>query len=226
MDNIVGGRKKGEQDEPLLRHVMPELDLLRRVAIIGVLFYRGLYWGVDLSRFSKLAQLMLRGMWMERLGVSLFFVLSGFLITGLLIDSRGRADYYPRFYVRRALRILPAFLLTTVVLATLTNVPRIFIVLSILYLSNITPIFGIEIAYPVLWSLAVEEQFYLVWPTVVRRLRNRPLMSLCVLVPSLSFRGVRLLNETEANQLDESRPAVARESLPKIKRKAHACLAL
>src|SRR5437667_8960173 len=172
--------------EPLLRPAMPELDSIRGIAILGVLFYHGLFWGIDLAPFSKAARLVLTGMWVGRLGVDLFFVLSGFLITGLLLDSKERPDYYSRFYKRRALRILPAYLLTIVVLVLVSHSPWKFIVLSLLYLSNLTPLFGVAMAYPVLWSLAVEEHFYFVWPAVVRLLKVKDLAVCCLLIAVLS----------------------------------------
>ena len=147
---------------------MPELDAVRGVAILGVLLYHGLYWGLDLSQFPRYEQVVLTGMWLERLGVNLFFVLSGFLITGLLIDARNKATYYSRFYIPCALRILPAYSLTILILLASRTVPLKFIVLSILYLSNLTPLFRVAIAYRVLWSLAVEEHFYFLWPLAVR----------------------------------------------------------
>jgi peptidoglycan/LPS O-acetylase OafA/YrhL len=63
-----------------------------------------------LSRFPPAKRLFLSAMWAGRLGVNLFFVLSGFLITMLLVNSRHRHDYYRRFYLRRILRILPVYL--------------------------------------------------------------------------------------------------------------------
>jgi peptidoglycan/LPS O-acetylase OafA/YrhL len=102
--------------EPLLRRNMPELDTIRGLAILGVLLYHGLFWNVNLSNFPTPERIILKGMWAGRMGVDLFFVLSGFLITGILLDSRGIHDYYRRFYVRRALRILPAYLLILAIL--------------------------------------------------------------------------------------------------------------
>jgi peptidoglycan/LPS O-acetylase OafA/YrhL len=168
--------------EPLLRREMPELDTIRGLAILGVLLYHGLYWQVDLSRFSGVERLLLTSMWMGRLGVDLFFVLSGFLISGILLDSRGRREYYKRFYVRRALRIFPIYLAIIAILAFLKYVPLSFTILSVLYLSNLTPLWGIPIAYPVLWSLAVEEHFYFLWPAAVRNLQNKILILLCLTV--------------------------------------------
>ena len=172
----------GQEVEPLLRPVMPELDTLRGLAILMVILYHGLYWNVDLPRYHGVLRVFLTAMWAGRLGVNLFFVLSGFLITGILIESRDRSDYYKRFYVRRALRILPAYLVILVILAATRYAPISFILLSLLYLSNLTPLFGIPIAYPVLWSLAVEEHFYFLWPALVRHTRNKTLMIFCAAV--------------------------------------------
>jgi peptidoglycan/LPS O-acetylase OafA/YrhL len=120
-----------------------------------------------------------------RLGVNLFFVLSGFLITGLLLKARKTSDYYRKFYIRRGLRILPAYAATLMVLLV-TGTSLKFIGLSVVYLSNLTPLFGVVIAYPVLWSLAVEEHFYLLWPIVVRRLTGRSLAAVCAGIILLS----------------------------------------
>jgi peptidoglycan/LPS O-acetylase OafA/YrhL len=121
------------------------------------------------------------------LGVNLFFVLSGFLITGILLDSRNRPDYYRRFYMRRALRILPAYYSLLILLGLLHQASLPFLGLSFIYLSNITGFFGVAMDYHPLWSLAVEEHYYIVWPSVVRKLRPRHLalfsLSLCVLIP-------------------------------------------
>ena len=82
---------------------MPELDSLRGVAILMVIFLHGLYWSPHLG--------VLHVRWsveqnFERLegGELLFFVLSGFLITGILVDSRNRTNFYRDFYARRARR--------------------------------------------------------------------------------------------------------------------------
>ena len=175
-----------EAREPLLRREMPELDTIRGLAILGVLLYHGLYWQVDLSHFPRILRMLLTSMWVGRLGVNLFFVLSGFLITGILMESRGGNSYYKRFYVRRALRILPIYLVVLGILTALKLVPLAFTVLSLFYLSNLTPLFGVPLAYPVLWSLAVEEHFYFLFPTAVRHLKNKSLIALCGLVIAAS----------------------------------------
>src|ERR1700744_1028317 len=98
-------------DRPLLRKHMPELDVLRGLAIFSVVLYHGLYWDGGHTT-SKIMKLIVKASVFGWLGVNLFFVLSGFLITGILLDTKGRPDYYRRFYLRRVQRILPAYLAT------------------------------------------------------------------------------------------------------------------
>jgi len=155
---------------PVLRTHMPELDTIRGLAILGVLFYHGLYWARDLSVYAPWQRRILTLAAPGQFGVNLFFVLSGFLITGILVDSRNRPDYYSRFYFRRALRILPAYYGTLLVLVCFGLTSRGFLYMSLLYSSNLSLIFGITMSYPVLWSLAVEEHFYFLWPAAVRRI--------------------------------------------------------
>lgn len=110
----------------------------------------------------------LRMMWM---GVDLFFVLSGFLITGILISSRQRnlGAYIGHFYERRARRILPPYVLLLVVTSLLFGLGWARHWYLYLFLMNLLN--PLKVDHPrslvVLWSLAVEEQFYMVWPFVV-----------------------------------------------------------
>ncbi len=168
--------------EKLIRPVMPELDSLRGVAILLVLFFHGFdYPGLVWSQSKGPARLFVTATLGGWTGVYLFFVLSGFLITGILLDSKPKPHYYRRFYIRRALRILPAFYLLLLLLIVLPRTGWLehrkvgwpFIGLSFFYLANLTPLFGVPEHYAVLWSLAVEEHFYLVWPTAVRALSRR-----------------------------------------------------
>src|ERR1700721_3146770 len=94
---------------PLLQKHMPELDILRGCAVLAVLFYHGLFWSGATSS-NHWAHLFIKSTVVGWLGVNLFFILSGFLITGVLMDAKGRPSYYRNFYLRRALRILPAYL--------------------------------------------------------------------------------------------------------------------
>ena len=166
--------------EKLIRPVMPELNSIRGLAILLVLFFHGFGFEYGTGHFTGAAKLFMAATLPGWMGVNLFFVLSGFLITGILLESRNRPDYYRRFYTRRALRILPAYYALLIVLCfvPLTGVflhRRItwpFIALSAIYLSNITALFGVKAQYAALWSLAVEEHFYLIWPAIVRKLSD------------------------------------------------------
>jgi peptidoglycan/LPS O-acetylase OafA/YrhL len=178
-----------ETSQPLLRSRMPELDTLRGVAVLLVLIFHGFYFATGAARFHgpiRWFVLATNSRWM---GVNLFFVLSGFLITGILLDSRSDPGYYRRFYVRRALRILPAyygFLLLLLIVVRSGLVTRSvswgFLGLSFVYLANVTLLFGVPAQYAALWSLAVEEHFYLLWPTATRHLSRRLLAWTCVLI--------------------------------------------
>ncbi|HEV2396512.1 MAG TPA: acyltransferase [Candidatus Sulfotelmatobacter sp.] len=176
---------------------MPELDSLRGIAILLVLFFHGFNLPAVTSHLRGLPRLFVGATLGGWTGVYLFFVLSGFLITGILLDSKSKPNYYRRFYIRRALRILPAFYLLLLLLSILPRTGWLdgrrvgwpFIVLSFFYLANMASLFHIPSQYTVLWSLAVEEHFYLLWPTAVRRFSQRVLMwsalALCIICPVL-----------------------------------------
>ena len=101
-------------------------------------------------------------------GVDVFFVLSGFLITAILIESRKSSSYYQDFYWKRALRILPLYILVLLgVLLFMPNSTR-YVIISAFFISNFAQLLHVTTEGP-LWTLAIEEQFYLLWPTVVRR---------------------------------------------------------
>ncbi len=168
---------------------IPALDGLRGVAIILVLLHHLTTYrptsGVDLW----ISSVPLIG-WA---GVDLFFVLSGFLITGILIDARGGRRYFTSFYARRTLRIFPLYYLVLVLaLGVLTHFPGPHKVLVgpyplppllpyWLYLTNFS-IADRGLVHGLLdvsWSLAVEEQFYLVWAVVIWLCPPRLVGALC-----------------------------------------------
>ena len=165
----------GAEREPLVRAVMPELDSVRGVAVLMVVFYHAFAWSEGWRHLAGLPRLLVLATLPGWIGVNLFFVLSGFLITGVLMNQRERSNYYRSFYVRRALRIVPACYATLLVLAVTRQASWPFLTLSACYLSNLSPLFGVAIGYGPLWSLAVEEHFYLIWPSVVRTLSTRGL---------------------------------------------------
>ncbi|RRA47288.1 acyltransferase [Acidipila sp. EB88] len=167
----------------ILRH-MPSLDSIRGAAVLMVLFFHGFsgygwqgllggFWGRLVQAFFGCG----------RFGVNVFFVLSGFLITELLFKARERTDFYRNFYMRRVLRILPIYLVVLAVLWLWHVVDGRFVLAAVLFLANFSKLFGAPLGeYGSLWSLAVEEHFYLLWPTCVRRLGERTLLVLLLMV--------------------------------------------
>ena len=151
-------------------HHVNSLDGLRGIAILlVVLFHTGLFapgW----------------------IGVQIFFVLSGYLITGILLEEKERdfSDYLARFYWRRSLRIFPLYFLFLAVVAlcfSITSNPPSFErdwPFLISYTTNFARLRQADIGpyFVHLWSLAVEEQFYLIWPVLVFLLPARQLRRL------------------------------------------------
>jgi peptidoglycan/LPS O-acetylase OafA/YrhL len=140
-------------------------------------------------------------------GVELFFILSGFLITGILYDARNRPNYFRNFYMRRLLRIFPlyygvlALLFFVAPLIPLLRGPTLDFLVerqawAWLYAVNIYIARAGEWSFSYLdhfWSLAIEEHFYLLWPLVVFLLARRPRMLIFVsLAVALSAMLARL----------------------------------
>lgn len=158
---------------------IPELDGLRGLAILLVLIYH--YAAFQTARHSFVHYLLVPRnlMWS---GVDLFFVLSGFLIGGILIDSRNSSTYYSTFYLRRIHRIFPLYyLMIFLFVAGNFLFPGSFLFASrmptwpfLFFFQNIG--FGITPAavwVGVTWSLAIEEQFYLLLPLAIKTLSQR-----------------------------------------------------
>ena len=152
------------------------LDGVRGLAIVVVVVHNAAWISGNSGQLTtKLFTSLAAAGWA---GVELFFVLSGFLITGILRDTRTNPDFFRRFYYRRSLRIFPLyFLLLGVVALVVAPLQRGSLWSESvrahqwtywLYLSNWTEPFGRSIrGLSHLWSLAVEEQFYLLWPFAV-----------------------------------------------------------
>ncbi|HTS46487.1 MAG TPA: acyltransferase [Bryobacteraceae bacterium] len=159
-----------------------ELDGIRGLAILLVLLYHYVNVAIPEHSLWYYALLPSRLGWS---GVDLFFVLSGFLIGGILIDHRGSDRYFSVFYIRRVHRIFPIYYLMIAFLAVgelvlphaqlfLTGIP---LWVYPLFAQNLMGDFtrgGVWLG--VSWSLAVEEQFYLAFPLVVRLLSRRRLL--------------------------------------------------
>jgi peptidoglycan/LPS O-acetylase OafA/YrhL len=174
----------------VLTTAMPGLDGIRGIAILLVMFAHFIGNYPAHSTIDFFVQRTLRAGWF---GVDLFFALSGFLITGILIESREASNYFGVFYMRRLLRIFPlyySFLLLWFVGVRFFVASRGWNIEAVgvdrqfsywLYVANWLPLFGDGPgALGHLWSLAVEEQFYLVWPLVVWFVPGRRLGKLCI----------------------------------------------
>jgi peptidoglycan/LPS O-acetylase OafA/YrhL len=161
---------------------IPALDGLRGIAILAV-FIR--HYAGGLEKTGSSTGLRALGMlfnfgWS---GVDLFFVLSGFLITGILFDTQEKTGYFKNFYARRVLRIFPPYYLLAAVYLVLTPVLAAhwkwgqlsFLVYLGYPLALIWPGLG-EVSPSVhithLWSLCAEEQFYMIWPWIIARVRT------------------------------------------------------
>lgn len=177
----------------------PQLDGLRALAVMQVLLMHFLaadrptdatWFVAGVNMISVLGN-----------GVHLFFVLSGFLITSILLRSRDSSNYFRAFYARRTLRIFPVYYLVLLLtLGTLSVLVLTGVAVSDeareafnnqwwlwLYVSNFSQgIAGIDHSFAGLqfghfWTLAVEEQFYLVWPLIIFILPRRIVAFVCVL---------------------------------------------
>jgi peptidoglycan/LPS O-acetylase OafA/YrhL len=184
-----------------------ELDGVRGIAILAVMIFH-------LAQYHP-AQPDLLGAVIDLgwVGVDLFFVLSGFLITGVLLAEQHSPRYLSHFYIRRALRILPLYYVVVFIffhvelplahhfqaLRMLNGDSELFYWVQ---LSNWRSAFGELASSPVgtFWSLAIEEQFYLVWPLVVLGTGERGLAVVCVImaVASAALRFVPRFQELNA----------------------------
>jgi peptidoglycan/LPS O-acetylase OafA/YrhL len=190
--NEVALQIKAEKQASDRLPYMLQLDGLRALAVFGVLFGHFCMHGrreiLPIAHWS----------------VQLFFVLSGFLITGILLRCRdlssrprSRLDQLRQFYIRRTLRIFPVFYLIVLIAATI-NIPpvRETILWLVTYTTNIHLALrgGWHGSIDHFWSLAVEEQFYLLWPWLILFVADRYLLpcilAAIVLAPVYKLGGV------------------------------------
>jgi peptidoglycan/LPS O-acetylase OafA/YrhL len=179
---------------------LPALDGVRGLAILAVLLFHFVAQTTSTNAFETIVTSIFN---YGSLGVDLFFVLSGFLITGILYDSRDQPAYFTNFYMRRVLRIFPLYY------AVLALVFLVLPLVPALRASGLAELrrhqawawlYGVNIYLAIqgnwvlsyiehFWSLAVEEHFYFVWPLVVWLFAPRPrvLLRAAFAVAALSF---------------------------------------
>jgi peptidoglycan/LPS O-acetylase OafA/YrhL len=160
---------------------IPELDGLRGVAVLVVVLHH-ISQSFPEGAVGGTLRLWLAVTHAGWTGVDIFFALSGFLITRILLGTRNRPHYYRNFYARRVLRLMPPYLIMLVLIATLVPGSGRFLALSVVYLANFSALFGIPMSYGPLWSLAIEEHYYLIWPWLVRFLNRRVLAAVGILL--------------------------------------------
>jgi len=164
------------------RTFIPSLEGVRGWAFLAV--FAAHYAQATLSSSHRWwtfpVSLLIRLSWVS---IPVFFVLSGFLICGILIDTRERGGYFKIFYSRRILRVFPLYYLTLAgvgLCCTLKGESLSYIYwLHFLYIHNLVPGYAGSVGWVPqsqiahLWSMGIEEQFYLVWPLVVWFCPNR-----------------------------------------------------
>jgi peptidoglycan/LPS O-acetylase OafA/YrhL len=176
---VVSAAPPPSQRPAWLPAFIPAFDGLRGIAILAVLFYH-CHSRLHGTVFEKFV------VWGWS-GVSLFFVLSGFLITGIILDSAPTSRFYATFYARRFLRIWPVYWMLLFLhyfffpllfsgyrwmLHDVSGAPWLFL---LLFVQNLWPI-PLPGSIGPTWSLAIEEQFYLFWTPIARRLPPRWLL--------------------------------------------------
>lgn len=176
---------------------MKELDSVRGIAVLLVIAYHVFKRGGYFTK-NALLHFIVSLSSIGWVGVDIFFALSGFLITSILLKTKTGEHYFKNFYARRVLRIVPAYLLLILGVFffvpeiepdALRDLPRALPILA-LFQQNWAFIFSnvkITSYLQVTWSLAVEEQFYFIWPLIVYKLRRETLLKFGAIYIALSI---------------------------------------
>ncbi len=171
-------------------HAVRELNGIRGLAALIVFFAHCLgffapdpQWGALINSVNSLARSF--NTW-----VDVFFVLSGYLITTILLGRRDKPHYFRNFYWRRVLRILPLYCVCLLVVLFFVPHSGAYVLLATFFMANFNGFFHIPIDGP-FWTLAIEEQFYLLWPTVIHRRSVAQLRRLSLTI-AITSAGLRL----------------------------------
>lgn len=162
----VDDRVAGDRRNRRLHHI-PELDGLRGLAALLVFFHHACFTSVASPR-SPVLQAVRSAAVFGNSGVDLFFVLSGFLITTILLGDRRKQRFYAPFYWKRVLRIVPVYVAVLLYIVFFRPHNNVAVLCAAFFVANFSIFLHIAPVSP-FWSLAIEEQFYLVWPTLVHR---------------------------------------------------------
>jgi peptidoglycan/LPS O-acetylase OafA/YrhL len=182
---------------------MASLDGIRGIAVLSVIAYHAMEINSEVHGAGYIWRAFINSTWA---GVDLFFVLSGFLITGILLDTRDAKGYFRSFYVRRALRIMPLYygvlIVVLLVIPALIGLSRLPILYERLTSHQLWLWFFVQNylqargshqlpGFGHFWTLAVEEQFYLLWPPIIyfldRRILLKVLIAVCAVEPAFRF---------------------------------------
>ncbi len=193
-----------QQPQRLSDRRIPVLDELRGIAVLLVMFCHTRLFGVGSPESGVTEILYARLANASSVGVDLFFVLSGYLITTILLQSRGDKHYYRVFYARRAARIFPLYYLALIIFFfiapyvlqltghaewlkdPLMQAPAELLWTYTLNWRHILPVIPCSLLIQNFWTLAVEEQFYLVWPAIIKHSDRRKLIWLCLAIIAAS----------------------------------------
>ena len=202
---------------PYSRHI-PSLDGFRGLAVLGVMASH-LFPGTTNGILRPIGAIRSFG----ATGVDLFFVLSGFLITGILYDSLHDPGFFRKFYARRVLRIFPLYygvLFALMVLTPWLNIHWGHMKWALLFYLQNTGIAGPfytfhmsrDVSLNHFWTLAVEEQFYFIWPLAIFFIRDlRKLLWTCLALSSIALvlRFILAFHHTNYNVINCSTPCRA-----------------
>ena len=199
LTTLKAGYQSNKPNQVVGHHYMPQLDTLRAIAVILVIISHWFSAEHVFNRFTSNGTL----------GVTLFFVLSGFLITGILLRNKtdvqkgfSTSGAFKIFYIRRSLRIFPVYylLLVVLVLFNIASVRESFW-WHFFYASNFffwaKGEFGGSLSH--LWTLSVEEQFYLIWPAIILFIpvKNLPAAFVLGILTAIIFRFLVITPQNE-----------------------------